>query len=102
MPRGNPPPLGSIAKQNGYVESGKFSSSGSSFSTFDQASGNSGGSRVVEFDSPFGKITGMHHVGHKEGGGTHHTVYVEGGHFSWDTNASSQVVEKSAHFTKHK
>ncbi len=101
LPRGQPPKLGSIAKESGYREGGKFSGA-PSFSTFGQASGNSGGTRVAELNSPFGPITGMHHRGGNDYGGTHHTVYTDGGHFSWDTNASGQVVPGSAHSTTHK
>jgi hypothetical protein len=51
--------------------------------------------------SPFGQISGMHHAGGNEYGGTHHSVYGEGAHFSWDTDAHGSYVEGSAHSTIH-
>lgn len=40
-------------------------------------------------------------VSTRDEGGFHHTVYDDGAHFSWETDAKGDYVEGSAHETIH-
>lgn len=82
MPRGNPPPLGAIAKANGYVDS-----SDSSFSMFNQASGNSGSGASGGTVRNIGhgltcNCGGQHSIQPRPDGSLHVNHHVDGASFS--------------------
>ena len=89
------PKLGSIAKENGYVESGKFSG-GSSFNTFDQASGNSGsgasGGTVRDIGHGLTcNCGGTHSVTPNRDGSMHVNHHIDGGSCSCDVAKDGTV-----------